>query len=105
MFFGFDSSSRPLPVMLVVLGRFVGLTDSQLGTTMNALAALLIVAALQPSAGFVGAGLWRPRGMSHRSSQSRGAAPPEADAPGDSWAPAGADEVPVDPDELQVDDT
>lgn len=69
---------------------------------MAALVAVILVAALQPSAGFVGAGLWRPGGVTHRSSQSRVDAALEADAAGDSWAPAGADEVPNDPNELKV---
>lgn len=69
---------------------------------MAALVAVLLLAALQPSAGFVGGGLWRPGGVTHRSSQSRVNAAREADAAGDSWAPAGADELPNDPDEVQV---
>lgn len=69
---------------------------------MSALVAVLLLAALQPSAGFVGGGLWRPGGVTHRSSQSRVDAAREADAAGDSWAPAGADELPNDPNEVQV---
>lgn len=70
---------------------------------MDALVAVLLVVALQPSAGFVSAGLWRPAVLSHRSSQSRVAAAPGEDAAGDSWASAGAaDKVPSDPNELQV---
>lgn len=76
----------------------------QLKMKVTALVGLLLVAALQPSAGFVGAGLSRPRGISHRSSQSRVAVFPEPDAADDSWVAAGAGKVPNDPSELQVRD-